>query len=57
MDFVPFDPTSKRTLAYVQTSSGEKFRVAKGAPQIVFLNHITFDTRYLNLNLDFGPCH
>eukprot|EP00026_Physarum_polycephalum_P000851 Phypoly_transcript_00852.p1 GENE.Phypoly_transcript_00852~~Phypoly_transcript_00852.p1 ORF type:complete len:1188 (+),score=342.28 Phypoly_transcript_00852:248-3565(+) len=35
VDFIPFDPTSKRTLAKVQSNNGESFRVAKGAPQII----------------------
>lgn len=39
VDFIPFDPTSKRTMAKVQTSNGETFRVAKGAPQIVSISH------------------
>ena len=33
--FTPFDPVSKRTEAAVRDSDGHRFRVSKGAPQIV----------------------
>ena len=33
--FVPFDPVSKRTEAYVRAADGNTFRVTKGAPQVV----------------------
>ena len=33
--FTPFDPVSKRTEASVQGSEGNRFRVSKGAPQII----------------------
>ncbi len=33
--FIPFDPVSKRTEAVVRDSSGNTFRVAKGAPQVI----------------------
>jgi H+-transporting ATPase len=34
-DFKPFDPVSKRTEATIQESSGDRFRVSKGAPQVI----------------------
>lgn len=34
-DFVPFDPTHKRTEATVETKDGKKFKVSKGAPQVI----------------------
>lgn len=34
-EFIPFDPTSKRTMAIVEGPNGETFSVAKGAPQVV----------------------
>lgn len=34
-DFVPFDPVSKRTEATVCGSGEHKFRVSKGAPQVI----------------------
>ncbi len=33
--FVPFDPVNKRTLATVVGPKGERFYVAKGAPQVI----------------------
>jgi H+-transporting ATPase len=33
--FVPFDPVSKRTEADVRARGGERFRVSKGAPQVI----------------------
>lgn len=33
--FKPFDPVSKRTEATVEDSSGNKFRVTKGAPHVI----------------------
>jgi H+-transporting ATPase len=33
--FQPFDPVHKRTEATVESESGEKFRVTKGAPQVI----------------------
>jgi H+-transporting ATPase len=35
MDFTPFDPVSKRTVATVKDASGKTFKVAKGAPQAI----------------------
>lgn len=33
--FVPFDPVSKRTEATIRSASGETYKVAKGAPQVI----------------------
>ncbi|EUA88512.1 HAD ATPase, P-type, IC family protein [Mycobacterium ulcerans str. Harvey] len=33
--FTPFDPVSKRTEAAIEDSDGRRFRVSKGAPQII----------------------
>jgi H+-transporting ATPase len=33
--YVPFDPVHKRTEATIKESSGEVFRVSKGAPQVI----------------------
>jgi len=33
--FVPFDPTRKRTEAQIEASDGRRFKVSKGAPQVV----------------------
>jgi len=35
IDFVPFDPTSKRAIATVEDSGGARFKAAKGAPQAI----------------------
>jgi H+-transporting ATPase len=35
VDFKPFDPISKRTEATVESNDGLRFRVSKGAPQVV----------------------
>src|SRR5208283_69037 len=35
VDFKPFDPVLKKTEATVESQNGERFRVAKGAPQVV----------------------
>jgi H+-transporting ATPase len=35
VDFKPFDPVSKRTEATVQSRDGARFKVSKGAPQVV----------------------
>ncbi len=35
VDFKPFDPVSKRTEATVESRDGGRFKVAKGAPQVV----------------------
>jgi H+-transporting ATPase len=35
LDFVPFDPISKRTEATVQDPKGNTFKVTKGAPQVI----------------------
>ena len=35
LDFVPFDPVIKRTEATVSSESGESFKTAKGAPQVI----------------------
>jgi H+-transporting ATPase len=34
-DFTPFDPVSKRTMAVVRDANGTRFKVSKGAPQII----------------------
>jgi H+-transporting ATPase len=36
VDFVPFDPVSKRTAATVRTSEGKTIQASKGAPQVIF---------------------
>jgi H+-transporting ATPase len=36
LNFVPFDPVSKRTEASVKDSKGLEFKVSKGAPQVIF---------------------
>jgi H+-transporting ATPase len=33
--FVPFDPVSKRTEAEIEESNGTKYKVSKGAPQVI----------------------
>ena len=35
VDFTPFDPVRKRTEATVESGPGERFQVAKGAPQVI----------------------
>jgi len=35
VEFVPFDPVRKRTEALVEDGQGRRFRVTKGAPQVV----------------------
>lgn len=51
--FLPFDPVSKRTEAYLRSPEGNSFRTTKGAPQIV-------SSGYRNIHLlivfcaDFG---
>lgn len=35
LDFMPFDPISKRTEATVQDNKGNTFKVTKGAPQVI----------------------
>ncbi|CAM4217480.1 Calcium-transporting ATPase [Mycobacterium basiliense] len=35
LEFTPFDPVSKRTEALVQDDDGGRFRVSKGAPQVI----------------------
>ncbi len=35
LDFKPFDPVVKRTEATIENSKGDKFMVAKGAPQVI----------------------
>ncbi len=34
-DFVPFDPVSKRTEAEIESGDSKRFRVSKGAPQVL----------------------
>ncbi|MDH5202716.1 MAG: plasma-membrane proton-efflux P-type ATPase [Nitrospirota bacterium] len=34
-EFIPFDPVSKRTIATLENSNGNRFKVAKGAPQAI----------------------
>jgi H+-transporting ATPase len=36
IDFVPFDPVSKRTEATLKDKQGGQFKVSKGAPQVIF---------------------
>jgi len=33
--FVPFDPVNKRTEAYIEGPDGQRFKVTKGAPQVI----------------------
>ena len=35
IEFKPFDPVSKRTEATVESADGNRFRVTKGAPQVI----------------------
>ncbi len=35
VQFTPFDPVSKRTIATVESNVGNRFKVAKGAPQAI----------------------
>jgi H+-transporting ATPase len=35
LEFTPFDPVSKRTLATVEDETGNRYKVAKGAPQAI----------------------
>lgn len=35
IEFTPFDPTSKRAVATIEDTTGNRFRVAKGAPQAI----------------------
>jgi H+-transporting ATPase len=35
VDFKPFDPAAKRTEATVESFNGDRFKVSKGAPQVV----------------------
>lgn len=35
IEFTPFDPTSKRAVATIEDTDGNRFRVAKGAPQAI----------------------
>jgi H+-transporting ATPase len=35
LDFVPFDPISKRTQATIRGPDGKVFKCMKGAPQVV----------------------
>ncbi|GLI34679.1 plasma-membrane proton-efflux P-type ATPase [Desulforhabdus amnigena] len=35
LEFKPFDPISKRTEAFIEAPDGNRFRVAKGAPQVI----------------------
>jgi H+-transporting ATPase len=35
LHFQPFDPVQKRTVAQVRDASGNKFKVSKGAPQVI----------------------
>jgi H+-transporting ATPase len=35
LDFIPFDPVSKRTEALIQGPDQKEFRVSKGAPQVI----------------------
>jgi H+-transporting ATPase len=45
LNFVPFDPVSKRTEASVKDAQGLEFKVSKGAPQVIFQAcHLDADT-------------
>jgi H+-transporting ATPase len=35
VQFTPFDPVSKRTMATVESNDGNRFKIAKGAPQAI----------------------
>lgn len=35
VDFIPFDPVSKKTVGIVSDTSGKKIQFAKGAPQVI----------------------
>lgn len=35
VDFLPFDPATKRTEATILTASGDRIKVSKGAPQVI----------------------
>jgi H+-transporting ATPase len=35
VQFTPFDPVSKRTMATIESNDGNRFKVAKGAPQAI----------------------
>ena len=48
--FVPFDPVHKRTEATVETSTGETFKVTKGAPQVVL--GLLSDTSEIEADVD-----
>jgi H+-transporting ATPase len=48
VQFKPFDPVSKRTEATVEDASGNRFKVTKGAPQVVLslaVDNRTIDSR------------
>jgi H+-transporting ATPase len=42
--FTPFDPVSKRTEAEVEDAKGKKFKVSKGAPQVILALSTNKDT-------------
>jgi H+-transporting ATPase len=35
VDFLPFDPTVKRTEGTIQLPNGESFKTTKGAPHVI----------------------
>ncbi len=35
LEFTPFDPVSKRTLATIEDEAGNHYKVAKGAPEVI----------------------
>jgi H+-transporting ATPase len=44
--FVPFDPVNKRTMATIVDAQGERFYVAKGAPQVILsMSHMDDESR------------
>jgi len=46
IDFTPFDPVHKKTVAQVKSSDGKTFEVTKGAPQVILsLSEISDDIK------------
>jgi H+-transporting ATPase len=52
--FTPFDPVSKRTEAEVEGNDGKRFKVSKGAPQVIMslIENKEFDTKKVNEKVD-----
>jgi H+-transporting ATPase len=44
IEFMPFDPVSKRTMATIEDGEGNRFKVAKGAPQAILSLTINQET-------------